>query len=153
MNRYWTTIIATILIFGCGPRQGSDGERSAGEVRTEFDPMQLKGVGPVTSVYLDDVPDAAMAAAGRRIFDRLCAPCHQAESRTTGPALRDVTRRRSPEWLMNMILNPEEMVRRDPLARALNREYSGSPMPDQGLDEPEARAVLEYLRTLGTVAD
>ena len=49
---------------------------------------------------------------------------------------------------MNMILNPEVMVDEDPLARDLLMEYNGSPMANQGLKEEEARAILEYFRTL-----
>ena len=40
------------------------------------------------------------------------------------------------------------MLRDDPLAKALFMEFNGSPMSDQGLTEPQARAVLEYFRTL-----
>ena len=47
-----------------------------------------------------------------------------------------------------MILNPEEMVKNDPLAKDLLIEFNGSPMANQNLTQEEARAVLEYLRTL-----
>ena len=56
--------------------------------------------------------------------------------------------RRSPEWTMNMILNPEEMVKKDPLAKELLIKFNGSPMANQNLTEDEARQVLEYFRTL-----
>jgi hypothetical protein len=49
---------------------------------------------------------------------------------------------------MNMILNPEEMTKNDPLAKALLIEFNGSPMANQNLTEEEARQVLEYFRTL-----
>ena len=49
---------------------------------------------------------------------------------------------------MNMILNPEEMVQKDPLAKELLIEFNGSPMANQNLTQEEARAVLEYFRTL-----
>ena len=49
---------------------------------------------------------------------------------------------------MNMILNPEQMVKEDPLAKELLIEFNGSPMANQGLTEEDARAVLEYFRTL-----
>ena len=56
--------------------------------------------------------------------------------------------RRSPEWVMNMILDPEKMIKEDPLARELLIEFNGSPMANQNLSEEDARAVLEYFRTL-----
>jgi hypothetical protein len=49
---------------------------------------------------------------------------------------------------MNMILNPDQMVKEDPLAKDLLLEFNGSPMANQGLTEEQARAVLEYFRTL-----
>ena len=49
---------------------------------------------------------------------------------------------------MNMILNPEKMVKEDPLAKDLLKEYNGSPMVSQNVTKDEARALLEYFRTL-----
>ncbi len=47
-----------------------------------------------------------------------------------------------------MILNPEEMVAKDPIAKQLLIEYNGSPMANQSLEQEEARKILEYFRTL-----
>jgi hypothetical protein len=49
---------------------------------------------------------------------------------------------------MNMILNPDGMVKEDPVAKQLLMEYNGTPMANQNLTKEEARAVLEYFRTL-----
>ena len=62
-----------------------------------------------------------------------------------GPALDGVTLRRSPEWVMNMILNPEVMVKENLIARELLMEYI-APMANQNLTPQEARAILEYFR-------
>jgi hypothetical protein len=56
--------------------------------------------------------------------------------------------RRSPEWIMNMILNPEQMVKEDPIAQQLLVEYNMAPMANQGLTEDQARKIVEYFRTL-----
>ena len=74
--------------------------------------------------------------------------CHRPDKKFIGPAPKGVLERRTPEWVMNMILNPEEMVQKDPLAKDLLVEFNGSPMANQNLTEEEARAVLEYFRTL-----
>ena len=66
--------------------------------------------------------------------------------RVVGPALAGVTERRTPEWIMNMIMNPEEMVEKDPAAKALLAEYL-APMANQNITEEEARAILEFFRT------
>ena len=65
-----------------------------------------------------------------------------------GPAPKGIMSRRNPEWVMNMILDPEGMVKNDPLAKALLMEFNGAPMANQNLSEEDARAVLEYFRTL-----
>ena len=46
---------------------------------------------------------------------------------------------------MNMVLNPQEMVERHPVAKKLLAEHMTS-MPNQGLTPDEARQVVEYLR-------
>ena len=70
------------------------------------------------------------------------------EKRFIGPSPKGILERRTAAWTMNMILNPEEMVQKDPMAKKLLIEYNGSPMANQNLTEDEARAVLEYFRTL-----
>jgi hypothetical protein len=49
---------------------------------------------------------------------------------------------------MNMILNPEEMIQKDPIAKKLLVESNLAPMANQHLTEAEARKILEYFRTL-----
>jgi hypothetical protein len=46
------------------------------------------------------------------------------------------------------LLNTQEMLQKDPIAKALLKEYNNAMMINQNLTEPEALAVLEYLRTL-----
>ena len=107
-----------------------------------------KGVGPITSLTLDTEIDQAMADKGKEVYDKMCLACHRVGKRFVGPAPDGILERRTPEWVMNMILNPEVMVKEDPLAKELLVEFNGSPMANQGLTEEEARAVLEYFRTL-----
>jgi mono/diheme cytochrome c family protein len=89
-----------------------------------------------------------MATEGKIIFKNKCTSCHKTTKKFIGPNPTDILKRRSPEWVMNMILNPSEMVKNDPIARQLLIDYNGSPMANQNLSEKEARAVLEYFRTL-----
>ena len=89
-----------------------------------------------------------MAAQGKEVYDQMCLACHRPDKKFIGPAPKGVLERRSPEWVMNMILNPQVMVKEDPLAKDLLQEFNGSPMANQGLTEEQARAVLEYFRTL-----
>lgn len=110
--------------------------------------MENKGVGPVKSVTLAAEIDQDMAAKGKEIYDINCLACHKPDVKFIGPAPKGILDRRAPEWIMNMILNPEKMVKEDPIAKQLLMEYNGSPMANQGLTEDEARAILEYFRTL-----
>lgn len=107
-----------------------------------------KGIGPITSLTLNAEIDEAMATKGADVFKKMCTACHRADKKFIGPAPKDILDRRSPEWVMNMILNPDEMTQKDPLAKALLIEFNGSPMANQNLTEEDARAVLEYFRTI-----
>lgn len=110
--------------------------------------MSTKGVGPIKSVELAPEIDQAMAATGKEVYDQMCLACHRIGKKFIGPAPNGVLERRTPEWVMNMILNPQVMVQQDPLAKDLLQEFNGSPMSNQGLTEDQARAILEYFRTL-----
>jgi mono/diheme cytochrome c family protein len=107
-----------------------------------------KGVGPISSVTLNAEIDQTMAATGAEIYKKMCTACHRPNKKFIGPAPVGVLERRTPEWIMNMILDPEGMVANDPLAKELLIEFNGSPMANQNLTEEETRAVLEYFRTL-----
>jgi mono/diheme cytochrome c family protein len=110
--------------------------------------LDNKGVGPITSVSFDAEINSELAAAGESKYKTICVICHMANQRMIGPALAGIYERRSPEWVMNMILNPDGMLKEDPIAKALLKEYNNAIMLNQNLSEEEARAVAEYLRTL-----
>lgn len=110
--------------------------------------LENKGIGPITSLQLGSEIDQAMVAHGEDVYKKMCTACHRADKKFIGPAPTGILNRRTPEWIMNMILNPVEMVQKDPLAKDLLIEFNGSPMANQNLTQEEARAVLEYFRTL-----
>jgi len=118
----------------------------ATEAASHADPMSNKGIGPVSSIALAEI-DTELVSKGETEFKAKCTACHKISKRHIGPALKGITERRSPEWIMNMILNPEEMVQKDPVAKQLLIDYNGAPMANQNLTEDEARAILEYFRT------
>ena len=109
--------------------------------------LDNKGIGPVTTISLGDV-DQSMVDEGKQLFDSYCVACHKPNEDFIGPAPKDILDRRSPEWVMNMILNPQEMTAKDPIAKKLLEEANGVPMIGQGLTEEQARKILEYFRTL-----
>lgn len=107
-----------------------------------------KGVGPIKNVELGETIDEALAAKGKEVYNVNCLACHKPDKRFIGPAPKGILERRTPEWIMNMILDPEGMTQNDPLAKALLMEFNGSPMANQNLTEEQARQILEYFRTL-----
>ncbi|MBT8254599.1 MAG: cytochrome c [Flavobacteriaceae bacterium] len=158
------TLFLGLLIFGCGGNETQKEEKGSvklkkqnTEVKTPDKPNVLasatidlknKGVGPVKSLVLPAEIDQEMVTQGKDVFTKMCTACHREDKKFIGPPPTGITERRTPEWIMNMILDPEGMTRNDPLARALLIEFNGSPMANQGLTEEDARAVLEYFRTL-----
>ncbi len=104
-------------------------------------------IGPVTELELGAY-DAALAATGEAAFGAKCTACHQLEAKVIGPALGGVLDRRSPVFVMNMILNPTQMLAEHPDAIALLEEYA-IPMVPLGVEEAEARAIVEFLRGEG----
>jgi len=108
------------------------------------------GIGPIAKgdVVLGDAIDKTMADQGKEVYAKMCTACHKPEKKFIGPAPKGVLSRRTPEWIMNMILNPEQMVKEDATAKALLMEFNGAPMANQNLTKEQARQVLEYFRTL-----
>ena len=147
-----TFIAVILLIAACGgDKAKNDSPKAApeNEVKAEVadaDPMSNKGIGPITSVTLDEI-DQTMVTEGETVFKAKCTACHKISKKFVGPALKGITQRRTPEWIMNMIMNPEEMIKKDPIAIQLLAEANGAPMANQNITEEEARALLEYFRT------
>ncbi|HHL52453.1 MAG TPA: cytochrome c [Flammeovirgaceae bacterium] len=158
---YMLPLLALALLFSCGgseqeeaedtgeaPKSMLAKEKPAKEEAAAVDPMQDKGIGPVTSVELGAEVDMELAKKGEEIYGKMCTACHKPDKDFIGPAPKGILERRTPEWIMNMILNPEEMIQKDPIAKDLLMKFNGAPMANQNLTEEEARAVLEYFRTL-----
>lgn len=112
----------------------------------DVDNMQNKGIGPIDNLELSDDIDQALATRGEELFKNLCSACHKMDKKFVGPEMAGVTERRSPEWIMNMILNPEQMIKEDPIAKKLLVESNMAVMANQNLSEEETRAILEYFR-------
>jgi mono/diheme cytochrome c family protein len=159
-TKFIAPLVLAAFLYSCGGNNNNNAAKVKPKVKSmveepkpasksneEVDPISSKGVGPVKSLDLPEQIDQALAAKGEELFKANCTACHKIEKRLVGPALKGITERRTPEWIMNMILNPENMVNEDPIAKQLLAEYS-APMSNQSLTEEEARAILEYFRTL-----
>lgn len=110
--------------------------------------LEEKGVGPIQNLTLPDSINQAMVTRGQAIFETNCSACHKIDRRFVGPSPRGIMQRRSPEWIMNMILDPERMVEEDRCAKDLLVEFNGAAMANQNITVNQARDILEYYRTL-----
>lgn len=145
MNRFLPYLTA-LLIGSCGAPAEQTPAKPAGS--TELTAFQLEhGIGPITSNPTLPPIDPEKLERGRAIFEMKCVSCHVMGERFVGPDLSDVTERRSAAFILNMILNPSGMVRQHPEAKKLLAEYM-TPMPYQNVTEDDARALLEYLRSV-----
>ncbi len=106
---------------------------------------QDKGIGPVKALKLEAISDS-LAASGQQIFAKKCTVCHQLDSKKVGPPLRNVAKEQAPEFIMNMILNSDEMEKKDPYIKKLVAQYQ-TYMSGLDLNKDQARAVFEYLRS------
>jgi len=103
-----------------------------------------KGVGSITELKLEPINDSLMQI-GQTLFKTKCSNCHTMEYKNSGPDVSDLLARRKPEWIMNFLLNKEEMLQRDSLAIYTRNKFK------QGCEstvssENEAFALLEYFR-------
>ncbi|MEQ8474309.1 MAG: cytochrome c [Marinoscillum sp.] len=153
LDKYFVAAAFIVLLSACGgggkSRIEQIKEQSKMEVADPYENWkQFHGVGPVEQFSLPADIDQQLVTNGREIFESKCTACHKVEKKFIGPAPKGILSRRNPAWVMNMILAPDKMVKEDPIAKKLLQEFNGSPMANQNLTEDEARAVLEYFRTL-----
>jgi cytochrome c551/c552 len=88
-----------------------------------------------------------MVESGKKVFDQKCTACHRLGNRLVGPALGDITQKRSPEFIMNFLLNTQTMEARDADIKKLESQF-GMQMPDPHVDKQQARDLLEYFRSV-----
>tara|TARA_R110001592_G_scaffold69489_4_gene213225 strand:+ start:35466 stop:36665 length:1200 start_codon:yes stop_codon:yes gene_type:complete len=85
-------------------------------------------------------------ANGKSLFNGQCAACHKLDKKVVGPALGDVTTRRSKEWLYAWIKDNQALRESgDADAIAIYEEYNGSIMPAfPGLSDDDINDILAY---------
>ncbi len=106
------------------------------------------GIGPIKSVKLGKI-DQSLVSEGSSIFYSKCYLCHSINQTKLAPPLHGVAKTQTPVFIMNYLLNTAEMQAKDPTIKALMQQFSNVPkMPDQQLTKDQARAVLEFLRTI-----
>jgi cytochrome c551/c552 len=154
MKKIIVTLSAALLLFACNNNEKKTTEATETTEATKaeetpagnpsYDPN--RGIGKFSSVDLGDKLDKKMADAGKAIYDVKCSSCHKlTDEKLVGPGWKGVTSRYTPQWIMNFITNPDEMIDIDPKAQA-QLEICLVRMPNQNLSDDEARQLLEFMR-------
>ncbi|WEK33912.1 MAG: c-type cytochrome [Candidatus Pseudobacter hemicellulosilyticus] len=138
---------ASVLLFAC--QEG---------VKKDPKPVDLKDLtANQTEVHGDLVKesdiilktplDAPMVTAGKATYELKCQSCHRLSGeKLVGPGWKEITTRRKPVWIMNMILNVDIMLEKDTAAQAL-LEQCMVRMPNQNITKEQGREVLEFMRS------
>lgn len=101
----------------------------------------------IKNVKVENTINNDMAEKGKKVFQEKCMACHRYETKLVGPPLGQVTGRRTPDYIMSMILNPELMLKNNDTTKALLSTYL-TPMANQHVSTEDARAILEHLRDI-----
>lgn len=109
-----------------------------------YDPN--RGEGKFKDVQMADHLDAALAEKGQKIAELKCESCHKmTDEKLVGPGWKGVTTRHQPAWILNFITNTDAMLDKDPKAQAM-LEICMVRMPNQNLNDDDAKALLEFMR-------
>ena len=144
-----TFLVAAILIFiSCNDGQKAPEEQSRTAQDTATQQAEVHGKEVKTGeIELKTPLVHDWVISGQGIYEIKCQGCHKLDStRLVGPGWKDVTKRRKPEWIMNMITNVDMMLETDPEAQKL-LEQCLVRMPNQNISNPEAREILEFMRS------
>lgn len=89
---------------------------------------------------------AAQADAGKDLFDQQCASCHTIGGGDGGgPDLKGIGAKRSAEWLIRVIAEPEKLTaEKDPTQLELIKKY-GFEMPNVGVSRADAAKIVAFL--------
>lgn len=146
------TVVVIMLIFSCcGDNSKNQNSNQNGEINNTsgLSDFELEnGIGPIKKKLNLGPINPTLAAVGDTIFTSKCATCHKLDERYTGPAQRNVLQRVTPEFFMNMVLNPDENIQKHPHAQEMLIKYNMQKMTNQNVTIKDALALLEYFRVL-----
>lgn len=152
MKKLLAIIVSLFVLVSCGPGKPSaednahEKKESAVEEAAERAVDPTKGIGQIKNVALHTPLEMDRVDRGKSIYEMKCSACHKlTDQRVVGPGWLGVTKNRKPEWIMNMILNVDVMLDKDPEAQKL-LELCLTRMPNQNVSVGDARDILEFMR-------
>ena len=138
---------ALLLFVACGEGEEKESEHVDVTELTKDKPEVHGTELKESDINLGTPLDKSMVTSGHATYELKCQSCHRlTEEKLVGPGWKDVTIRRKPVWIMNMITNVDMMLETDPEAQKL-LELCMVRMPNQNLTKDEARQVLEFMRS------
>lgn len=125
----------------------------AGSSQQQFTTPPFSLPVPDAEVVLTKEINSTLSDQGATIYRLKCQSCHKKnEEKLVGPGLQNIMQRRSPGWLMSLLLYTQEMLDNDPESKKILELYKVR-MTNPSLSRDEARAVLEFLRTFNQMND
>ena len=147
---FWTTaiiIFTTIGFVSCVNNTPTSKEPLDTEALTKNQPEVHGSLIKAEDVQLTDPLNTQWVSEGKGIYEVKCQACHKlTDEKLVGPGWAGVTKKRKPEWIMNMITNVDMMLETDPEAQKMLEECLVR-MPNQNLTKDDARKVLEFQRS------
>lgn len=141
------------ILMACGGGNSHDTANKTDPYETEtakeddnpsYDPA--RGEGKFKDVVVSEKLDAALASSGEKIFSVKCGSCHKVTNeKLVGPGWKGVTTRRTVNWILNFITNPDAMIDKDPELQA-QLELCLVRMPNQNLTDDDAKSLYEFMR-------
>lgn len=150
MKKFLIILCIASLSYGCSggdPNAQKEGEIKLNTAVEEASKTEVHGTEVKESdLKLSNPLDANMIASGKKLYDLKCQSCHKlTDEKLVGPGWKEVTKRRKPVWIMNMILNVDMMLEKDAEAQKL-LELCLVRMPNQSVTNEEARGIVEFMR-------
>lgn len=117
---------------------------AAGSTRAS---AQQIGGSSVASTQQAPVTPDTLFEKGKNIFNmRGCASCHSiGKGVIAAPDLAGVVGRRTKEWLVSWLRDPEPMLETDKAAIKMMKAFNGMRMPNLRLTDDEINAVIVYM--------
>ncbi|MBP8724388.1 MAG: cytochrome c [Saprospiraceae bacterium] len=95
------------------------------------------------------VGSAHAQADAKTLFKDYCKACHTIDQgKLVGPELKNIHEKRSEEWLIKWIRNPQAMLdAKDPDAIAIWEQFNKVPMtPNPNMTDDDIRGILAYIK-------
>lgn len=138
--------LASFGFYACADKTPSSTEKLDTQELTANQPEVHGELIKPEDVQLTTPLNEQWVAQGKSIYELKCQACHKLNSeRLVGPGWEGITKKRKPEWIMNMVTNVDVMLEQDPEAQKLLEECLVR-MPNQNITKEEARAILEFQR-------